>query len=256
MAVTGGEVITDTLDIKEAAVFQIGIGGLVHGDEHLDSPVFYNAMITTETLMLAGTLEILFLDGFTASEGDAFDILDWGTLIGTFDEVRLPELSSGLGWDLRNLYVDGTLSVASDIDNDGIVDDVEDANQNGIVDTGETDPNNPDSDSDGIIDGYEVDKGFDPLTNDALEDFDNDGYSNLREYLSDSDPWEETDIPSMIADTDAENDVDGADLNALAIEYGRTDCSPSDPCAFDLNGDGDVDELDLRFFTEDYGRTE
>ena len=40
---------------------------------------------------------------------------------------------------------------------------MEDANANGIVDAGETDPLNPDSDGDGFNDGDEVTLGTDPL---------------------------------------------------------------------------------------------
>ena len=43
----------------------------------------------------------------------------------------------------------------SDSDGDGLLDNVEDTNQNGTVDAGETDPNDADSDNDGIIDGLE-----------------------------------------------------------------------------------------------------
>jgi len=43
----------------------------------------------------------------------------------------------------------------SDSDGDGLLDDVEDANQNGTVDADETDPYDADSDNDGIIDGLE-----------------------------------------------------------------------------------------------------
>jgi len=50
-----------------------------------------------------------------------------------------------------------------DKDLDGLQDAVEDANSNGSVDTGETDPLNPDSDDDGFTDGEEIIAGTDPL---------------------------------------------------------------------------------------------
>ena len=43
----------------------------------------------------------------------------------------------------------------ADTDDDGIIDGVEDANQNGVMDTGETDPCNVDTDGDGLTDGQE-----------------------------------------------------------------------------------------------------
>lgn len=51
-----------------------------------------------------------------------------------------------------------------DDDNDGISNADEDANDNGVVDVGETDPFNPDTDGDGMDDGRELDCTFDPLS--------------------------------------------------------------------------------------------
>ena len=49
-----------------------------------------------------------------------------------------------------------------DTDGDGLLDGIEDANHNGIVDPGETDPLDPDSDDDGFTDQEEVICGSDP----------------------------------------------------------------------------------------------
>ena len=59
---------------------------------------------------------------------------------------------------------------------------VEDANLNGVVDEGETDPHDPDTDNDGMPDGWETQYSLNPLVNDADEDPDEDGYSNIIEY--------------------------------------------------------------------------
>ena len=59
---------------------------------------------------------------------------------------------------------------------------MEDKNHNGVVDSGETDPNNADTDNDGMPDGWEVQHGLNPLVNDAEEDLDGDGFSNIKEY--------------------------------------------------------------------------
>lgn len=50
-----------------------------------------------------------------------------------------------------------------DLDDDGIDDNAEDPDFNGLQDAGETDPDNPDSDQDGTLDGAEVKLGLDPL---------------------------------------------------------------------------------------------
>lgn len=135
-----------------------------------------------------------------------------------------------------------------------------DRDADGLVDSEEssygTDINDPDSDDDGLPDGYEADHDtiLDPTSDDALVDHDGDGYSTLREYLAGSDPEDDQDVPqTLLADPDGDLDVDGTDLAGLSEEFGRTDCNESPPCDFDLNGDGVVDEVDLVLFLEDYG---
>jgi hypothetical protein len=54
----------------------------------------------------------------------------------------------------------------ADSDNDGLADNLEDVNHNGIVDPGESDPHNGDSDGDGASDLIEVGAGTDPLNGD------------------------------------------------------------------------------------------
>jgi hypothetical protein len=103
-------------------------------------------------------------------------------------------------------------------------------------------------------DGLEVDHGLDPLTDDAVEDADTDGYSNLREYLAATDPSNDQDQPVAWGDIDGDLDVDGSDLATLSTEMGRTACTAATPCVCDLDQDGDVDDFDLLFFSEDFGK--
>ncbi|MFC1839531.1 S8 family serine peptidase [Thermodesulfobacteriota bacterium] len=71
----------------------------------------------------------------------------------------------------------------NDTDDDGIIDGDEDINHNGVIDSGETDPTDSDTDDDGMPDGWEVQYSLDPLADDADEDADGDDFSNLEEYL-------------------------------------------------------------------------
>ncbi len=80
-----------------------------------------------------------------------------------------------------NLYGYGRLQV-KDTDNDGIIDENEDKNHNGIVDSGETSPTDADTDNDGMPDGWEMQYGLNPVINDAAGDMDNDSFTNLKEY--------------------------------------------------------------------------
>jgi len=92
----------------------------------------------------------------------------------------------------------------ADFDGDGIINKVEmlkgfdpkdtDSDDDGLSDDEEynlyaTDVINADTDADGMPDGYEVANGFNPLNdNDAMQDADSDGVSNVGEYLDGTDP--------------------------------------------------------------------
>ena len=101
-----------------------------------------------------------------------------------------------------------------------------------------TDKNNPDTDGDGLTDGYEVFYlGTDPLkadsddngVNDGDEDPDNDGLSNLKECELGTDPNN--------SDTDGDGLTDGAEVNI----------HKTDPLKYDTDEDGisDSDEIAL-----------
>ena len=109
----------------------------------------------------------------------------------------------------------------ADTDDDGILDGVEDANHNGLVDTGETDPCNIDSDGDGIQDGTELGIS-EPVT-----DPDGDGPllgTDTDVFIPDADPATTTD--PLNPDTDGDGLTDGEeDTN----HNGRVDPGETDP---------------------------
>jgi hypothetical protein len=89
------------------------------------SPADHDRLITG-LAHLDGLLDVSLLGGFMPSVGDAFDILDFGGVIGSFATMTLPTLPGGRRWDLSKLYVTGELSVLppydADFDEDGDVD--------------------------------------------------------------------------------------------------------------------------------------
>jgi hypothetical protein len=88
------------------ATLEMELGGLLRGGE-------YDALVVTGAMSLAGTLDVTLWNGFAPLAGNSFDILDWGTLNGTFDFINLPGLDAGLSWDATSLYTTGILSVFS-----------------------------------------------------------------------------------------------------------------------------------------------
>lgn len=111
-----------------------------------------------------------------------------------------------------------------DNDKDGLPDDWErryfgslqqnglgDPDQDGVTNMQEylagTDPLVADTDGDGMNDGFEIARGFNPLFNDSLLDSDGDGVNNAQEYLMGTNPF--------LADTDGDGVPDQQDAYPL-----------------------------------------
>ena len=91
----------------------------------------YDQLRVAGGLTLNGTLDVELVNSgaglFSPQAGQSFDILDWGSLSGTFSTLQLPTLGSGLTWNTSQLYATGVLSVVSagvpgDYNNNGVVD--------------------------------------------------------------------------------------------------------------------------------------
>ena len=119
-----------------------------------------------------------------------------------------------------------------------------------------------DSDSDGLTDTFEqtiIDfndsDGIQSL-GDVMpkDDFDNDGFSNIRELFSGTLATDALDIPGCIADSSNDGDIDGEEISKIANTYGSVDCTADGCFENDLDNDGDVDDIDFLFTIEDFGR--
>ncbi|NBD34496.1 MAG: PKD domain-containing protein [Chloroflexi bacterium] len=130
----------------------------------------------------------------------------------------------------------GTDPNDTDSDDDGLTDYEE-------VNDYETDPNNTDSDGDGMPDGWEVDNALNPLVDDAADDADNDGLTNLEEYQAGADPqnpdsdgdgmpdgWEVDNNLDPLVDDAGENPDSDALTNLEEYQAGTDprDYNPSD----------------------------
>jgi fibronectin-binding autotransporter adhesin len=149
--VTAAAVNFDNTPLSSGApILQIELAGTTPGSQ-------YDQLHVTGQLSLGGTLSVVL--GFSPSAGNSFDILDWGSLAGTFAALQLPTLASGRAWNTSQLYTTGVLSVvasagiAGDYNNNGIVDAADyvvwrsslgsttnlaaDGNRNGVIDSGD-----------------------------------------------------------------------------------------------------------------------
>ena len=70
----------------------------------------YDQLVISGLATLNGTLDVDLLNSFTPSVGDSFHIFN-GTTTGSFAQLSLPVLGSGLSWNTGNLYTTGELSV-------------------------------------------------------------------------------------------------------------------------------------------------
>ena len=103
-------------------------------------------------------------------------------------------------WEIY-YFTDLTHDGTADDDNDGLPD-LEEYQNN-------TNPTEGDTDGDGMPDGWEVTYDLDPLINDADDDLDGDGYFNLQEYLSGTEPNNINSVPQPpITDAGPDQTVD------------------------------------------------
>ncbi len=106
----GHSVFDGDLVLGVLANLEIELGGTLLGTE-------YDKVTVTGDLAANGTLDVLLTDVgeglFSPEDGDVFDILDWGTLNGTFQNVNLPGLAPMLFWDSSQLYITGELMVTA-----------------------------------------------------------------------------------------------------------------------------------------------
>ena len=130
-----------------------------------------------------------------------------------------PQADSGALTDVLENVIEGGENQPSDIDSDG----------DGIVNSeeiaGNTDPDNADTDNDGLDDGEELELGTDP----TVADTDDDGIPDGREVDLGTDP--------LNSDTDGDVLYDGGELI-----YG------SDPLNPDTDGDGLTDGDEVYFY--------
>ena len=114
--------------------------------------------------------------------------------------VTATEFDTNTGNNTRTLQIQVVQDPTLDTDNDGVPD-VSDAFPNDANETMDSDGDgvgdnaDPDDDNDGIPDTYETANGLNPLVDDAGEDADGDGFTNLREFEGGSDPQDPASRP-------------------------------------------------------------
>jgi cyclophilin family peptidyl-prolyl cis-trans isomerase len=73
----------------------------------------YDQLLVSNGALLGGDLNVSLLGGFIPELGDHFNILIAGSLSGTFDDISLPPLVSGLRWDIQTTTTSLVLAVVA-----------------------------------------------------------------------------------------------------------------------------------------------
>jgi Concanavalin A-like lectin/glucanases superfamily/Bacterial TSP3 repeat len=92
------------------------------------------------------------------------------------------------------------LGTPQDSDTDGLTDAYETL-------VSKTDPHKPDTDGDGILDGWEILYGLNPKLNDANTDLDGDGLTNLQEFIEGTDPTVPDTLKIFVAEPKATSNI-------------------------------------------------
>ncbi|BDX05919.1 S8 family serine peptidase [Planctobacterium marinum] len=204
------------------AVFEDGVlnkDSTLEGKEHW----LYLAPDAEFVTLNLGTLEVKLDDGewqsltFESADSAQFNHMALLPSVGTGDQVLSFRVTysdgSNIGevvQEINGAYVLTMPAAESDLDDDGI-----------------PDSQDSDIDGDGIPNDVETEYGLDPLnSDDANEDLDNDGLTNLEEYLTGT----LLDNP----DSDSDGIIDGDDENPLIAVS-------SAAIAHDYDGDGKAD---------------
>ena len=129
-------------------------------------------------------------------------------------------------------------------DDDGVCNDGDDDGLSNLEEfLNSTDPNNPDSDGDGLPDGWEVANMLNPQeAGDAIADSDGDGLTNSQEYILGTDPMnQDTDGDGL---GDANEDSDGDGYSGLDEITCGTDPFDGNETPGDFDDDGNCDFID------------
>ena len=101
---SAGTLTVGSLVLNSGSQTKIELGGLTRG-------TLYDAIVSSGSVSLGGTLNVSFINPFHPLLGDKFDILDGGPLSGTFSALQFQSLGGSLLWNVSSLETTGVVSV-------------------------------------------------------------------------------------------------------------------------------------------------
>ena len=232
------ETLPPGLEIPEPKASNINNGGTW---DSVNRKVKWGPFLDNQhrTLMyrVAGTSGAYDLDGWVSFDGRRVKLIDSSdtqVVVGVCQDNQTDPLADPDGDGLINQieWAGCTDPNDGDSDDDGIMDGVEDANHNGIVDPGETDPCKADTDGDGIQDGTELGYTLDDIWGDT----------DLTIFIPDSDPLTTTDPTN--ADSDGDGYPDGEEEGWGTDPNDNSDFHTYSPGTYTINPSGGANQGD------------
>ena len=181
-------VIETDIDVSEAGIYQIS-GHLKCGDKYVVARL--EKYLTEGVNIVELSFDGEKMHGFHFSGAYQLE------RVGILHDEKYIDYEPGISHSCSYKFYDFEAAYSEDSDDDGILDFDEDINQNGILDAGETDPDNIDTDGDGVQDGTEL--GY--TTDDIRPDTD------TAVFKPDSDPTTTSD--PLVKDSDDDGLPDG-----------------------------------------------
>ena len=103
------------LTLGSTAITNFELGGTARGSIAQTGSNYYDAIDVTESLILGGTINVSWFNGFSAANGNSFNLLGWSTINATgfnmSTDLSLPTLAGGLNWDTSSFLTNGTITV-------------------------------------------------------------------------------------------------------------------------------------------------
>ena len=187
----------------------------------------------TGNIVYAGDLSVLgylnadsaCIDAGTAAGAPPDDIIGTARPQGNGVDIGAEEFCDANHNGISDYYeyiCGGTLAPNADDDGDGLTNLQE--YQMGL------DASNPDTDWDGMPDGWEAAHGLNPFVDDSREDPDGDGLMNVEEYVNGTDPHD--------ADTDHDGRSDGWEVKEAFSNPLTAEFTPGETVLQSINGNG------------------
>ena len=102
----GRMTVTGDFDLGAEATLLLEVAGTIDGSQ-------FDVLDVGGHAAVDGTLQMALLSGFRPTVGDRFNLVDFGSLSGTFAQILVPDLTAGLAWDTSQLYNDGSITVVA-----------------------------------------------------------------------------------------------------------------------------------------------